>query len=140
VRIVVDASAILAWLFEDENDAGSDEVADFVEMNGAIAPALWRLEVANVLRSAERRGRCTQTFVDQSLSRLERLSVVVDGDTDQMAWSTILELARVDDLTVYDAAYLELAIRLRLPLATRDQELAAAAKRHGVQVVGKRSG
>jgi predicted nucleic acid-binding protein len=136
VRVVIDASATIAWLFEDENDEASQQTARFVQENGAVAPAIWRLEVANVLRSAERRGRCSAAFVDQSLARLDRLSVAIDGDTDRQAWNKTLELSRAENLTAYDAAYLELAVRQRLPLATRDQELIEAARRTGVSVLG----
>jgi len=92
-----------------------------VAATGAVMPSSWRLEVANVLRNAVRRGRCDELYVDRSLDRLSRLRVTVDAETDSRAWSTTRTLAREQGLTLYDAAYLDLAIRLSLPLACRDR-------------------
>ena len=136
MSVVIDASITITWLFDDENDAAAKALARSVADTGAVVPAIWRLEIANVLRMAERRGRCSQSFVDESLARLALLEVEVDSDTDAYAWNATLNLAREEDLTVYDAAYLELARRLGLPLATRDKELIAAATSQQVSLIG----
>lgn len=136
MSVVIDASVTIAWLFDDENDAAAKEVARSVGDKGAVVPGLWHLEVANVLRNGERRGRCEPDFVDASLARLLLLPIEVDDDTNGHAWNATLELARREDLTVYDAAYLELARRRGLPLATRDRELIAAARHQDVPIVG----
>ena len=136
MSVVIDASVTIAWLFDDENDAAAKEIARSVGQDGAVVPGLWHLEVANVLRNAERRGSCDREFVDACLARLLLLPIEVDVDTNGHAWSATLELARREDLTVYDAAYLELARRLKLPLATRDRDLIAAAGSQDVPVVG----
>ena len=110
-------------------------VMQMVTETGANVPSLWRLEVANVLRSAVRRGREDEPFVDRSLRRLDAMTITIDDQTDLQAWGATLALSRTEGLTLYDAAYLELAIRLGLPLATGDRELVAAAQRLGVAVL-----
>ena len=135
MSLVLDASMAIAWLFEDERTETAHAVLARVLAEGAVVPSLWRLEVANVLRNAERRGRCDTAYVDRSFSRLGRLPITVDGETDDHAWGLSMALAREHSLTLYDAAYLELALRLGRPLASSDAALAAAALRSGVTVL-----
>lgn len=135
MSLVLDASMAIAWLFDDENTQAAHEVMRRVVAGGAIVPSLWRLEVANVLRNAIRRGRCDEAYAERSLKRLGRLPIALDDQTDLHAWSETRSLSRDEDLTAYDAAYLELAIRTRLPLASCDTALVAAARRRGVGVV-----
>ncbi len=132
---VVDASATLKWLFEDERSAKSEALLDQVVESGASVPGLWRLEVANSLLVAFRRGRTSAAFRDQALQRLQRIPISVDMETDTRAWSNTLPLAEQTGLSVYDASYLELAIRLRLPLASADHKLCEAAERAGVPLI-----
>jgi predicted nucleic acid-binding protein len=106
-----------------------------VAAEGAVVPTLWRLEVANVLRNAVRHGRCDEAYVDRSLARLGRLAIRSDEDTDRQAWGSTRQLSREEGLTLYDAAYLELALRKRLPLASCDAALIAAAERRSVNVL-----
>ncbi|CAA6604328.1 Ribonuclease VapC [Rhodospirillaceae bacterium LM-1] len=126
----------LAWLLDDENSDASQSVLRLVAVEGAVVPALWRLEVANVLQQSVRRKRCDQALVERGILRLEKLQILVDPETDEHAWGETRRLAIKHGLTVYDAAYLELAIRRGLPLASCDGELIAAAKKVGVGVVG----
>jgi predicted nucleic acid-binding protein len=135
MSVVVDASMTIAWLFDDERTADAHAVMRRVVAEGAFVPTLWRLEVANVLHNAARRGRCDLTYVDRSLARLERLAIRSDEDTDRHAWDATLALSREEDLTLYDAAYLELAIRKGMPLASCDGPLLAAARRRNVEVL-----
>ncbi len=135
MSIVVDASMAVSWLFEDEFTPGSHSVLQQVASEGAIVPSLWRLEVANVLRSAVRKKRCDRTYVDQSLERLARLPILIDQETDDRAWRDTRSLSDQEGLTTYDASYLELAIRVRKPLGTGDSDLKAAAVRRGVMVL-----
>jgi predicted nucleic acid-binding protein len=135
VTLVLDASMTIAWLFDDERTAAAHAVMRRVVAQGAIVPTLWRLEVANVLRNAARRGRCDDAYVDRSIDRLGRLVIRSDEETDQHAWGPIRQLSREEELTMYDAAYLELAVRRRAPLATCDQALLAAARRRGLEVL-----
>jgi len=85
---------------------------------------------------AARRGRVTDAFRDESLADLDLLPVSIDPETDRQAWGATLQLAVASGLTLYDASYLELAIRRNLPLASLDQELRAAAKASGVKLMG----
>ncbi|WP_204569846.1 type II toxin-antitoxin system VapC family toxin [Arsenicitalea aurantiaca] len=130
--IVADASIAVAWQFEDEATAEIDAVLRDVAIGGAIVPALWHLEVANSLLSACRRKRMSLAARSLALDELMRLPVTIDLETDKHAWSATLDLADRHGLTVYDAAYLELAQRRRLPLATLDRQLRAAAEAAGV--------
>jgi predicted nucleic acid-binding protein len=99
-------------------------------------PSLWRLEIANVLELNVRRGRQGAAFRDATLEDLAELPIVIDAETDQHAWTATLSLAIDRRLTVYDAAYLELAKRRGLPLATLDDELRRAARAEGVHLLG----
>jgi predicted nucleic acid-binding protein len=135
VSLVVDASMTIAWLFRDERADLPQAVLRRVAAEGALVPAIWRLEVANVLRSAVRRGRCDEGYATRSLRRLDRLRIAVDAETDRHAWGATRELSREHDLTVYDAAYLELAVRTRQPLASRDGAMVRAARETGVDVL-----
>lgn len=128
MTLVVDASITIAWLFEDERSDAVDAVMRKASSDGAVVPSLWRLEVANALQSAVRHKRIDAAFRDASLDDLSALPISVDPETEQHAWATTLTLADRRRITVYDAAYLELAVRLRLPLATLAQELRAACR------------
>lgn len=131
-RFVLDGSVTIVWAFEDETDPYAEAVADSLEDVPAIVPALWRLEVANALLVGERRSRITEAKVAQFLTLLKCLPISVDDETALRAWPDTLSLARLHDLTVYDAAYLELAVRLGLPLASLDTQLKEAAAAAGV--------
>ena len=135
MSVVVDASMAVAWLFDDERTDAAHDVMRRVAAAGAVVPSLWRLEVANMLRNAVRRGRCDEDYVDRSLERLGRLAIVTDDETDSQAWGATRALARELGLTLYDAAYLELAIRKGGVLASGDADLLAAAERRGVDVL-----
>src|SRR5512135_424260 len=97
-----------------------------------LVPRLWHLEIANVLLVGERRGRCTQADTTAWLSFLSGLPIVVDVATEAHAWTDALALGRQHGLSAYDAAYLELALREGIPLATLDARLEAAALAVGV--------
>lgn len=128
MSLVIDSSITLAWLFDDERTPQADAVMRQVAKAGAVVPSLWRLEVANGLQSAVRRKRIDAAFRDASIADLRSLPIAVDTETDRNAWGTTLTLAERFRLTLYHAAYLELAQRLRLPLASLDTELRAAGR------------
>ena len=107
-----------------------------VTESGAVAPALWKLEVANGLQMAVRRKRIDAAFRDASIADLCALAITIDAETDRQAWTTTLELAERWRLTLYSAAYLELAQRLGLPLATLDKELRSAGEALGILLLG----
>jgi predicted nucleic acid-binding protein len=130
---VLDCSITVAWFFEDEADAYAEAVEDAMESAAVEVPTLWPLEVANALLVGERKKRATEANVGQFLGLLKSLPITIDAQTTARAWQESLHLARAHGLSVYDAAYLELALRRGLPLATLDEELAAAAAAIGVE-------
>lgn len=137
MNLVLDGSVTLAWCFADETTPAIDALMLRVAREGATAPAIWRLEVANGLRSAMRRGRVTKETRDGHLADLRDMNIESDPETDRFAWSTTLRLADRHGLTPYDASYLELALRLNLPLASLDRALRDAAQAEGVPLLGK---
>lgn len=133
--LVIDASIALSWCFEDEASALTDAVLQSLATTPAIAPPLWPLEVANGLRSAERRGRLDERAIPAVTRLLMTLPINVEeavGLDD--AVGRILSLARTLGLTAYDATYVDLASRRGLPLATADEHLARAARAAGVEL------
>lgn len=136
MSLVLDSSVTLAWLYSDELTDSIRQVFEQVTASRAWVPSLWRLEVANALQMAVRRKRIDSAFRDASLSDLALLNIAADPDTDAFAWSTTLRLADRFQLTLYDAAYLELAQRLSLPLASLDQELRKAGEGLGLKLLG----
>jgi len=134
--IVLDASMAVAWAFEDEHTLAVLSALERVSDDGATVPSIWRLEVANAFRSAVRRKRCDEVFVDQAIALIDRSVIEVDSGTDRHAWGDTLRLSRKHDLTSYDAAYLELAVRRRFALASVYRALVAAAVRYDLEVVG----
>jgi len=132
--LVIDSSAALSCCFEDEASARPDASFEQVRDQGAVVPALWHLEVANVLLQAEKRGRITMADVTMRLGLIAELPISTDNKATARAWREILALARAQGLTTYDATYLELAIRRGLPLVTKDEALVAAAGRTGVAI------
>jgi predicted nucleic acid-binding protein len=135
VSLVVDASATLGWYFEDEVTEAGDALMDRVRREGAQVPLLWRYEVANGLHMAIRRKRVTAAYRDAALADLRLLPIAVERSDGEEIWSAIVGLSDRFGLTVYDAAYLELAYRRGLPLATGDRELIAAAEALAVEVI-----
>jgi len=136
VSLVLDSSATLAWIYSDETTDSIRRLFDAVADEGAVVPALWRLEIANSLTVAVRRGRIDANFRRAVLSDLALLDITADDHTDVHAWGETLSVADRFQLTVYDAAYLELAQRRNLPLATLDRELRVAAKSLGLHLMG----
>jgi len=135
VSFVLDASTALSWCFKEEATPERLAVLQRLGMEEARVPALWPLEVANILVVAERRNRIVTAEVAQFLSLLAQLDIRIADDTAARALSDILTLAGREGLTSYDAAYLDLAMRDDLPLATSDRRLMAAAERCGVEVI-----
>lgn len=125
---VLDASVALAWALPGETRAPeASALLDRLAEQAALVPTLWRLEVGNALLTAERRGRLRPEHVAAAWRLLGELPIELDTETHARAWGATAELARRHGLTLYDAAYLELAARRGLPLATFDAPLARAA-------------
>jgi predicted nucleic acid-binding protein len=135
--IVLDSSATLAHVFVDERTKTILELFDAIASDGAWVPELWRIEVANSLSVAVRRGRITKKGRDEALVDLSALPISIDDNIRKHTWGKTLELADKHRLTLYDATYLELALRLAMPLATLDDDLRAAGQLEGVVLLGK---
>ena len=133
-EFVLDGSVTMAWYFQDEMNDYADAVRDGLDRSQAVVPSLWPLEVANTVVMGERRKRSTPAQAATWLGFLGVLPIVVDGETTARAWGDTLGLARAHNLSAYDAAYLELAMRRGLPLATLDEKLKAAAAAVGVSL------
>lgn len=131
-RLVLDCSVSGAWLFEDETSAYAEAVLDkLASGNQALAPTIWALEVSNMLLVGELRGRVTETQSTAFWETLKALPILVDDRAPMTSLAGIIALGREHRLSSYDAAYLELAVRNAVPLATLDNKLADAAKASG---------
>jgi predicted nucleic acid-binding protein len=134
--MVLDSSVTVAWFFRDEQTEAVREVLSSVTHSSAVVPSLWRIEVANALQTAIRRGRIDTDYRDASIADLAILNIAVDVESDRQVWSTTLKLADRFRLTLYDAVYLELAQRLALPLASLDRQLRGAGDALGLVLLG----
>jgi predicted nucleic acid-binding protein len=140
MQFVLDNSISMRWLFCDGTTADllyADRVLKALELpeNGAVVPGIWPLEVANVMSRAEARGQLTEVRSAEFLRSMNDLAIDIDENTVLRAWTTTLQLARRFKLTSYDAAYLELAQRRSLPIATLDVELRRAASQANVAML-----
>ena len=139
MSFVLDNSIAMLWLLPQSNPAGlalADKVLTQLQSDGAMAPSLWTLEAANVIAKCQRLGKITQAQASAFVALLEGLGIVFDASTSQRALHDTLDLARQFRLSAYDAAYLELALREQLPLATLDEDLQTAAMQAGVKLLG----
>lgn len=127
--LVIDCSAAIPWFLDDEANAWSESLLDALPRFTLHVPALWHLEFANVLLTAQRRKRINARDAKGLQARASRLPLATDGRVVPLV--EIADLAETHGITTYDAAYLELATRLNCPLATQDKALAKAAKRLG---------
>jgi len=131
---VIDASVLASWCFPDEAHATADLAIRRIAKESACAPVLLWFELRNVLLMGERRGRLTAAQMSRFLEHVNNLPVEIDREPDE---NRIFALARAHRLSVYDAAYLELAQRKAAPLATLDAALARAAKTEGIMLIGE---
>src|ERR1700757_2430184 len=128
---VVDCSIAMAWLFHDEATAKTTALLNRLATETALVPALWFIEITNVLAIAERKGRITSTQSNAFIADLSKLGIERDDEAPDHAFTHLLALCRTHRLTSYDAVYLELETRRSLPLASLDHELRKAAKKLG---------
>lgn len=133
--LVLDCSIIAAWLLHGEGDDAIGRILARVTENGALVPDVWRIDVLNVLLTAERRKRITSADRVRGLAIIGQLPIDVDAETADRAWAEIATLAARFRLTAHAAAYLDLAHRTGLPLATLDEDLRAAAAKLGVTLM-----
>lgn len=135
MSFVLDASVAIGWCFSDEATPESISLLEKLKLETALVPSIWPLEVGNVLVVAEKRKRLKFAEISQCLEILKRLNINVDSETSDRAFHEILSLAHSEQLTTYDASYLELAMRKGIPLATKDNELGKIATRLGVKLI-----
>jgi predicted nucleic acid-binding protein len=133
-RFVIDNSIVMAWCFEDENNGYAEAVLESLEGGSAFAPAIWPLEVGNVLLVAERKKRLSHASAVRFLDLLSGLPISVEQEPPDRMLREILSLAREHELSTYDASYLDLAIRLDLPISTQDASLLNAARKCGAPI------
>ena len=136
MSFVVDNSVALTWCFEDERTPATAALLEQVGKQGGVAPMLWPLEALNGLLVAERRGRLDASRRRRLTGFLRALPITLDAETAPQAWTATARLAERFGLSAYDAAYLELAQRHQLPLASLDRDLRSAATALGLTVLG----
>lgn len=135
MSFVLDCSVTLSWFMPEEKTTANHSLLEELAEDGAIVPSLWLIEVANTLLFAQRAKRITAHQREKVLHDLEHLPIRIDEEITQRAWHEISDLAEKNALTAYDATYLELALRLKCPLATFDKDLRKAAHRVGVPLI-----
>ena len=131
---VIDNSVVMAWCFNDEDSTYGDDVLESFESCTAIAPAIWPLEIGNILVMAERRKRLSKSACIHFLALINDLPIIVVQETPERMTKEILSLARERGISTYDASYLDLAMRNGLPIATQDSGLKKAALACGVPI------
>jgi predicted nucleic acid-binding protein len=133
MAFVLDSSVALAWLLPDESDPAIDALADRLETEAAVAPAIWQLEVRNALLAAHGRGRLSEKDRARVLAIVADFPIEIEPQLSGDTLASIVDLARRFALTTYDAAYLELAHRGGFALATLDARLIESCTKLGVQ-------
>lgn len=132
---ILDCSVTMSWVFSDEATQDTIALLESLVDDMAIVPQIWSLEVANVLVVAGRRGRIDHGERPDLVAAINALPIEVDRETSDHALVGTLDLATEHELPAYDAAYLELALRRKLPCATLDRRLARACQLAGVKLV-----
>ncbi len=135
MAFVLDCSLTLAWVFRDQATKDTDRLLESLVDGRAFAPALWPIDVANAFLVATRRGSVESSEWPWIRHVLETLPITIDPVSGPHVWDAVVDTARAADVSVYDAMYVELAQRMRLPLATLDGALAAAARAAGVEAL-----
>ncbi len=131
-KFVIDNSIVMAWCFSDESSKYTNTILDSLENHEALVPAIWPLEIGNVVLAAERRKRLTESDSIRFLNLVSELPIIVQQETPDRMLKEIFALARECHISSYDASYLDLAMRNGIPIATRDNGLKKAAKRCNV--------
>jgi predicted nucleic acid-binding protein len=133
-KMVLDTSLAISWCLQDESSEETEEILDrFAGDFSALVPVLWLWEVNNILLIAERRKRLTFAKRKQQIELLKKLPIEIDEDAIEHVWGETISLARTYGLTVYDAAYLELALRHGIPLGSLDRDLRTAASKASIK-------
>ncbi|HBH30260.1 MAG: type II toxin-antitoxin system VapC family toxin [Desulfofustis sp. PB-SRB1] len=132
---VVDNSVVMAWCFEDESSNYADQVLERLALSQGFVPAIWPLEVCNVLLVAEKKNRIGEADSIRFMELLNQLPIIVEQESPERMTREIFALARTHNVSSYDASYLDLAMRKGLPIATLDKNLSDAARRSNVPLL-----
>jgi predicted nucleic acid-binding protein len=132
---VLDCSITMAWLFSDESTSHTEYILQLLDSAQAVVPTIWPLEVANVLALAVKNKRVTALEASSFVDALSSLPIYVDESTTVRAMHSIYTLATRESLTIYDASYLELALRENIPIATLDKDLLKASKALKIKIL-----
>jgi predicted nucleic acid-binding protein len=133
--VVLDCSVTLSWFMPDEGGSDAHGLRTLVTDNGAVVPMLWPIEIGNVFLSATRARRVSLAQRQAAIDSLAKLPIEIDGETLVRALTDTLALGDRFRLSLYDACYLELALRRELPLATLDKDLSNAGRKAGVSIM-----
>ena len=131
---VVDNSIVMSWCFKDETNQYADTVLEHLAETTAFVPSIWPVEVVNVLLIAERRKRLSEADSVRSITLLSQLPIIVEHERPERIRVDLLALARANNLSSYDASYLDLSMRKGLPIATLDTRLIGAARMANVPI------
>jgi len=134
-HFVVDNSVVMSWCFKDETNTYADSILDRLTKATAVVPSIWPLEVVNVLLVAERQKRLSQSDSIRFITLISQLPIVVEHELPEKMMQELLALARGNNLSSYDASYLDLAMRKGFPIATSDNKLIEAARRTDVTIL-----
>jgi len=134
-HFVVDNSVVMSWCFKDETNNYADTVLNMLTEATAVVPSIWPLEVVNVLIVAERQKRLGESDSIRFITLLSQLPIIVEHERPEMMMKELLALARANNLSSYDASYLDLAMRKGFPLATLNKKLIEAARRIDVPIL-----
>ena len=134
MAFVLDCSVTMAWIFPDEVTDATNRLREALVETRAFVPALWPVETANALLVATRHGRIARDEWPGIREHLDALPIEVDPASASRTWGAVLDLANAHGISIYDAMYVELAVRMRMPLATLDRTLRAAGQSAGVEV------
>ncbi len=134
-HFVVDNSVVMSWCFKDETNKYADAILHKLSEARAVVPSIWPLEVVNVLLVAERRKRLSEANSTRFITLLTQLPIIVEQERPENMMKEFLTFARANNLSSYDASYLDLAMKRGYPIATSDNKLIQAARRIDVQIL-----
>jgi len=132
---VVDNSVVMSWCFKDETNQYADAILDCLSDATAFVPSIWPLEVVNVLLVAERKKRLSEADSVRFITLLSQLPIIVEHERPERMMKDLLALARSNNLSSYDASYLDLSMRKGIPIATLDTRLITASKKTNIPIL-----
>jgi len=132
---VVDNSVVMSWCFKDETNQYADAILDRLSDATAFVPSIWPLEVVNVLLVAERKKHLSEADSVRFITLLSQLPIIVEHERPERMMKDLLALAGSNNLSSYDASYLDLSMRKGIPIATLDARLITASKKTNIPIL-----